>query len=80
MPGDHPDRQARRAARRDWPIRAYRSGELPEDGFLTELSVEECLAIVTDVTETCWAIADKEIRDIPRRDWPLKIVRVRSAK
>lgn len=80
MPRDDLDRQARRAARRDWPIRAYRSGECPEDGFLTELSVEECLAIVTDVTETCWGFADKEIRYIPRRDWPLKIVRGQSAK
>ena len=75
MSPDDPDRQARRAARRDWPIRAYRSGECPEDGFLTELSVEERLCVVTDVTETCWAIAGKETRHIPRRDWPLKIVR-----
>ncbi|MDE0192874.1 MAG: hypothetical protein OXQ90_16090 [Gammaproteobacteria bacterium] len=80
MPGDHPDRQARRAARRDWPIRAYRSGESPEDGFLVDLSVEERLAIVTDVTETCWAVAGKEVRDVPRGDWPLNIVRDPNVK
>ena len=75
MPRDDPDRQARRAARGDWPIRAYRSGECPEDGFLAELSVEACLSIATDVTETCWAVAGKKTRRIPRRDWPVKIIR-----
>ena len=75
MPRDDPDRQARRAARGDWPIRAFRSGASPEDGFLADLSVEECLVIVSDITETCWAVANKEIRAIPRRDWPIKIIR-----
>ncbi|MXY55031.1 MAG: hypothetical protein F4029_00680 [Gammaproteobacteria bacterium] len=75
MPCDDLDRQARRAARRDWPIRAYRPGECPEDGFLADLSVEECLAVVTDVTETCLVVAGKKARKIARRDWPLKIVR-----
>ena len=78
MPRDDPDRQARRAARRDWPIRAYRAGDSPEDGFLAGVSVEECLSIVTDITETYWAIAGEKTRRIPRSDWPLKIVRDHS--
>lgn len=80
MPRDDPDRQARRAARRDWPIRAYHAGEKPEEGFLADLSVEQRLAIVTDITETCWAVAGKETRAIPRRDWPIKIVRDRRPR
>ncbi|MDE0178626.1 MAG: hypothetical protein OXP36_08500 [Gammaproteobacteria bacterium] len=77
MPRDDPDRQARRAARRDWPIRAYRAGEHPEEEFLADLSVEQRLAMVTDITETCWAVAGRETRATPRRDWPIKIVRDR---
>ncbi len=44
-------------------------------GFSPERSVEECLAIVTEVTETCWTVAGREIRDVARCDWPLNVVR-----
>ena len=69
------DRAQRRAARSKWPLRTFRAGEHPEDRFLHELSVEERLAALDDITETCWRVAGRTIEDIPRNRWPLKVVR-----
>ena len=66
---------ARREARREWPFRIYRSGEVPEQDFLHELSVEERLQAANDLTELCWRVAGKEIQDLQRRRWPFKITR-----
>ena len=75
MPLDDRDRAQRRAARSRCPLRTFRGGEYPDDAFLHELSVEERLAALNDITETCWHLAGREIEDIPRNRWPLKVVR-----
>ena len=75
MPSDDADRAARRAARSAWPLKVLRDGEGDEDAFLYELSVEERLAAQQEITEMCWRIAGKEIPDLPRSEWPLKVIR-----
>ena len=76
MPRDDPDRLARRAARANWPVRIFRSGEdPPEEPFLTDLSVEERLVAAAEITDMCWAVAGKRIPDLARQDWPIKIIR-----
>ena len=77
MPSDDADRAARRAARSAWPLKVLRGGEGDEDAFLHELSVEERLAAQHEITEMCWRIAGKEIPDLPRSEWPLKVIRRR---
>ena len=75
MPLDDRDRAQRRAARSKWPLRTFRAGEHPDDPFLHELSVEERLAALNDITETCWRLSGLEIEDIPRNRWPVNVVR-----
>ena len=75
MPPDDRDRAQRRAARSKWPLRTFRAGVQPNDAFLHELSVEERLAALDDITETCWQVTGQGIEHIPRNRWPLKVVR-----
>ena len=71
------ERLDRREARRNWPLRVFRSGEAPvqEQEFLHHLSVEERLQAAHELTEMCWRLAGREIPNLPRDQWPFKIVR-----
>jgi len=71
---DDSEREARRRARADWPIRRYPVGAEPPDD-VSHLSPDERVSLVLDVTLAAWLLAGKELPHLPRSQWPGTVIR-----
>lgn len=68
------DREARRRTRASWPIRRYRMGEEPREDA-SNLSPDERVRLVTELTLAAWRLAGNEMPSLPRSQWPGTITR-----
>ena len=67
-------RDARRRARASWPVRRYRLGEEPPDDT-SHLSPDDRVALVWEVTLRAWRLSGRELPDVPRSQWPGRMIR-----
>ncbi len=77
-----PDRTARAAARKSWPIRAFRLGEEPPEDLRATTTPAERLAMVWQITLDAWALSGRPLPDYPRAEAPVRVLRsgVRAAQ
>jgi hypothetical protein len=61
--------------RSDWPIRVYRLGEEPADDLRDTTTAAERLAMVWELTQEAWKLANREIPDYPPEKAPIRVVR-----
>ena len=69
------DRKARDAARRSWPIRAYRLGEEPDDDLSATTTITERLEMMWPLALDAWASSGQPIPDYPREKTPIRAIR-----
>ncbi len=69
------EREARAAARRSWPVRAYRLGEEPAEDLSAVTTAAERLAMMWPLALDAWAAAGRPLPDYPRHQAPVRIVR-----
>ena len=62
--------------RSHWPIRKYRLGEEPEDGFAQGLSMEENFRVTMELSEASYSLTAAGRKRLPRDQWPIRIVRL----
>ncbi len=67
-------RKARAAARASWPVKVYKLGEEPSDDLSDFTTAEERIAMVWPLTVEAWNVAGLEIHDLPREQWPVKVL------
>jgi len=67
-------RAARRAARRDWPIRVYRLGDEPADDLSATTTAAERLAMMWPLTLRVWALTGRPLPDYERSETPIRVV------
>lgn len=72
---EDPERAARAAARKTWPIRAYRLGEEPPDDLRATTTAAERVEMVWQITLDAWEHAGRKIPDYPRSEAPVRIIR-----
>jgi hypothetical protein len=72
----------RAAARKSWPIRAYRLGAEPEDDLTVTTTAAQRLAMMWPLTLDTWALSGRTIPDYPRSEAPSRVIRsgIRSAQ
>lgn len=68
------DREARAAARANWPIRRFRLGEEPADDPRSLTTPEDRLAVMWQLAQDAWASAGRPIPDYPRRKTPIRVI------
>jgi hypothetical protein len=68
------ERAARAAARKSWPIRAFRPGEEPGDDLSASTTAAERLAMVWPLTLEAWSLTGKVLPDYPRSQAPIRAV------
>ena len=66
-------KDARRAARRDWPVRKYRLGEEPEAAFVVGRTMEENLAALAELSDACYGLTPAGRVRLPRDQWPCRV-------
>jgi hypothetical protein len=71
---DH-DRKVRALGRKDWPIRAYRLGEEPDDDLSATTTMAERVAMVWQLTLDAWGSSGQPIPDYPREKTPIRVIR-----
>jgi hypothetical protein len=71
---DDPDRKARAAARRSWPIRVYNLGEEPDEDLSATTTAAERVEMVWQLTLDAWASSGRPIPDYPREKMPVRII------
>jgi hypothetical protein len=69
------ERKARAAARRSWPIRAYRLGEEPDDDLSATTTATERLEMMWPLAVDAWTSSGRPIPDYPRHQTPIRVVR-----
>jgi hypothetical protein len=69
------EQEARAAARRNWPVRAFHLGEEPVDDLKATTTASERLEMVWQLTVDAWALSGRKIPDYPRNETPVRIVR-----
>lgn len=72
---EDPERTARAAARKTWPIRVYRLGEEPPDDLLATTTAAERVEMVWQITLDAWELAGRKIPDYPRSEAPVRVIR-----
>lgn len=70
-----PERAARAAARKDWPVRVYRLGEEPPDDLRATTTAAERVQMVWELTLNAWELAGRKIPDYPRHETPVRVFR-----
>lgn len=65
-----------KADRSHWPIRKYRLGEEPEDGFTQGLTMEENFRITMELSEATFSLTEAGRKRLPRSQWPIRIIRL----
>lgn len=68
------DREARAAARANWPIRRFRLGEEPADDPRSLTTPEERVAVMWQLAKDAWASAGRPIPDYPRERTPIRVI------
>lgn len=69
----------RAATRRDWPIRAYRLGDEPDEDLSATTSAAERLGMMWQLARDAWAMAGREIPSYPRSEMPIRVRRLDQA-
>ena len=69
------EQEARAAARRNWPIRAFHLGEEPVDDLRATTTAAERLNMVWQLTVDAWTLSGRKIPDYPRNETPVRIIR-----
>lgn len=69
------DRRERAAARANWSVRKFKLGEEPSDDLSAVTTAEERIAMMWPLTVEAWTLAGREISNVPRDQWPVKILR-----
>ena len=64
-----------KVVRSHWPIRKYRLGEEPEDGFVQGLTMEENFRITMELSEANYSLTEAGPKRLPRNQWPIRVVR-----
>ena len=72
---EDPDRKARAAARRSWPIRVYNLGEEPDEDLSATTTAAERVEMVWQLTLDAWAASGRPIPDYPREKIPVRVIR-----
>ena len=72
---EDPDRKARAAARRSWPIRVYNLGEEPDEDLSATTTAGERVEMVWQLTLDAWASSGRPIPDYPREKMPIRVIR-----
>jgi hypothetical protein len=67
-------REARRAARHNWPIRVYKLGEEPADDLSATTTAAERLAMMWPLTLQVWALTGRPLPDYKRSETPIRVV------
>ncbi|MDE0693060.1 MAG: hypothetical protein OXI55_12585 [Gammaproteobacteria bacterium] len=62
--------------RSHWPIRKYRLGEEPEDGFTQGLTMEENFRITLELSEASFALTPAGRKRLPRDQWPIRVLQL----
>ncbi|HYO11617.1 MAG TPA: hypothetical protein VE685_00290 [Thermoanaerobaculia bacterium] len=68
------ERKARAAARRSWPIRAYRLGEEPDDDLSATTTATERLEMMWPLAVDAWTSSGLPIPNYPRHQTPIRVV------
>jgi hypothetical protein len=69
------DREARRRARADWPIRKFRLGEEPAEDVSSWTTPEERLRIAWSLSVEAWLVAGGSLPTYTRSELPATLVR-----
>ena len=64
--------------RSHWPIRKYRLGEEPEDGFAHGLSMEENFRLTMELSEASYSLTEAGRKRLPHDQWPIRVVRLHN--
>lgn len=76
MSRDHDSTAAERAAaRRTWPVRAFRLGREPSEDLSFSTTALERLEMIWPLTVDAWALAGQAIPDYPRHQAPIRVIR-----
>ena len=68
-------REARRAARADWPVRKFRLETEPSPDLSATTTAEQRIAMMWPLARDAWAFAGRAIPDYPRARTPVRILR-----
>ena len=68
-------REARRAARAQWPVRKFRLEGAPGPDLSSTTTAEERLAMMWPLACEVWSLAGRVIPDYPRDRMPIRVIR-----
>ena len=68
-------REARRAARAQWPVRKFRLADEPGPDLSETTTATERLAMMWSLARDAWTLAGRTIPDYPRDRMPVRVVR-----
>jgi len=69
-PDDSP--ASRAAARKSWPVRAYRLGQEPSDDLSGATTPEERLAMMWQLALEAWTLTGRPLPDYTRSEAPVR--------
>lgn len=69
------DAEARRRARRHWPIRKFALGQEPSEDIRAETSVEQRLAMMWPLAVRAWTLSGRPMPQYSRAEIPGRIIR-----
>ena len=68
-------REARRAARAQWPVRKFRLGAEPGPDLSATTTARERFEMMWPLAREAWTFAGRAIPDYPRHRTPIRIIR-----
>ena len=77
-PGDSA-REARRAARAQWPVRKFRLADEPGPDLSATTTADQRLAMMWPLARDVWTLTGRTIPDYPRDRMPVRVVRPAAA-
>lgn len=63
-----------------WPVRVFRRGSEPSDDLSASTTAAERLEMVDILSQRAWELTGKPFPNLPRSQWPVRIVRLRDLK
>ena len=69
------ERERRRAARANWPIKRFRLGEEPSDDLSDVTTPAERIAMMWALAVSAWKVAGRPLPVYERRDIPARLFR-----
>lgn len=70
MASDSHDAAARRAARRNWPVRSFNLQDEPGDDLSDRTTPAERIAMMKELAESAWRLAGKPLPSYQRHQMP----------